>query len=356
MPGVRSRKKRFRTTLIAIVMKVVIIGSGFAGITFAEKLKALNPDARITVVTRESDGFYSRPLLSHGFSKDGIEQSIILKSFEAIRQKGIEILTETEAKIIDRHHKIVNLSSDGSEQRVDYDVLVLAQGSAAFIPPAFAADSDNFYLLNSLADLKKLRRLRQTFLDQGKTPHWAIIGGGLIGCEVASDLAVAGDKISLFHAMDRLMERQLCPDDSQNLHKVMKDIGVKVLLNQSINGIDKKDGEILVNSNNSGKFDAALVSCGFKPRIELAAAAGLSVNRGIKVNSFMQTNDPAIFAIGDVAELPNGKLYAFILPIRGQAQWLAEYLVDEDIQPWIPPDFKPKSKVHGFTADNPKFF
>jgi NAD(P)H-nitrite reductase large subunit len=152
------------------------------------------------------------------------------------------------------------------------------------------------------------------------------------------------------------MERQLSNDDSAKLLKVLKDSGVNVLFNQSVTGIDKKGGEILVNSNNGGKFDVGLVSCGFKPRTELAAAAGLAVNRGIKVNSFMQTTDPAIFAIGDVAELPNGKLYAFILPIRGQAQWLAEYLVDEDIQPWIAPDFKPKSKVHGFVADNPKFF
>ena len=337
-------------------MNVVIIGSGFAGITFAEKLHSLNPDALITVVTRESDGFYSRPLLSHGFSKEGIEQSIILKTFETIRQKGIEILTETEAESIDRHRKTINLTAGSTKTTLSYDVLVLAQGSAAFIPPTLMANRNNFHLLNSLTDLKELRQLRQTLLDKNKLPHWAIIGGGLIGCEVASDLAVSGDKVSLFHAMDRLMERQLSNDDSVKLLKVLKDSGVSVLFNQSVTGIDKRDGKILVNSNNGGKFDACLVSCGFKPRTELAAAAGLTVNRGIKVNSFLQTTDPAIFAIGDVAELPNGKLYAFILPIRGQAQWLAEYLVDEDIQPWIAPDFKPKSKVHGFVADNPQFF
>lgn len=337
-------------------MKVIVIGSGFAGITFSEKLRALNPDAQITVITRESDGFYSRPLLSHGFSKDGIEQSIILKSFEAISQKGIEVLTGTVANAIDRHNKIVIVNDQSTESKLNYDILVLALGSAAFIPPPFTADKDNFYLLNSFTDLKRLRRLRQSILDRGKLPNWAIIGGGLIGCEVASDLAVAGDHVSLFHAMDRLMERQLNADDSAKLLKVMQNHGIKVLLNQSVTGIGKKGNEIFVHSNDGGKFDAALVSCGFKPRTELAAVAGISVNRGIKVNSFLQTDDPDIFAIGDVAELPNGKLYAFILPIRNQAQWLAEYLVDEDIQPWLAPEFKPKSKVHGFIADHPQSF
>lgn len=338
------------------MMNVIVVGSGFAGITFSEKLRTLNSDIRITLITRESDGFYSRPLLSHGFSKEGIERSIILKTFDAIRQNGIDIISASEVETIDRHNKALKLKGDSNVRTLEYDRLVLALGSAAFIPPHLSKDREHFHTFNSLADLVTLRRLRQSLLDRNITPHWAIIGGGLIGCEVASDLAAVGDKVSLFHAMERLMERQLDDEDSQKLQKVLQHNNIEILLKQNVTGITKNRDEIVVNAEKSGKFDAVIVACGFKPRTELAASAHLTVNRGIKVNSFLQTDDPDIFALGDVAELPDGKLYPFILPIRSQAQWLAEFIIDEDIQPWNAPDFKPKSKVHGFTADNPKFF
>lgn len=334
-------------------MNIVIVGSGFAGFTLAEKLKASAPNFSITLITCEHDGFYSRPLLSHGFSKADSERAIVLKPFSALTQQGIELFSPAEVSRIDRSGKQITVVSDGRDIVLDYDKLVLAQGSAAFVPPPFRANSDCFDVLNSLADLKRLRKLRQTLLVRGR-PQWAVIGGGLIGCEVASDLAKAGDEVTLYHAMDRLMERQLLEHDSIKLHAVLEANGIKVLLQQSVTGFSKQNDKIQVDSDMTGEFDAVLVACGFKPRIDLAAAAGLAVNRGIIVTPYLATSDPDIFALGDVAELPDGKLYAFILPIRSQAQWLADYLVDgSDKAPWRPPTFKPKAKVHGFLADEP---
>ena len=335
-------------------MKIIIVGSGFAGITFAEKLRTLDPEAAISLVTRESDGFYSRPLLSHGFSKAGIEQSIILKPFSALVQNRIDVYSDTDVTGIDRTNKAITINTGNRTALLNYDKLVLAPGSAAFVPPPFRADGECFQLLNSLDDLKKLRASREALSKQNTPPHWAIIGGGLIGCEVASDLAVAGDKVTLYHAMDRLMERQLVNEDSAKLLTVMQSNSIKVLFEQSVKGFRKEADKILVDSDETAAFDAVIVACGFKPRTELAAAAGLSVNRGIRVTPYLQTNDPDIFALGDAAELPDGKLYAFILPIRSQAQWLADYLTGSpENLPWTPPVFKPRAKVHDFVADNP---
>ena len=162
--------------------------------------------------------------------------------------------------------------------------------------------------MNSLVDLKALRKFRQGLLNQNRKPDWAVIGGGLIGCEVASDLAVSGDKVTLFHAMDRLMERQLVAEDSASLLEVLQNSGVKVLLNQDVQGFAKPEDKVCVKTSVTTEFDALIVSCGFKPRTGLAEQAGLEVGRGIKVNQSMQTSDEAIYALGDVAELPNGKL------------------------------------------------
>jgi NAD(P)H-nitrite reductase large subunit len=254
---------------------------------------------------------------------------------------------------IDRSAKTVAIDGPGQEKSLAYDKLILAQGSAAFVPPPFRSFEKLFFSLNSLADLKALRKFRQPFLSQNKHPHWAIIGGGLIGCEVASDLVVAGDKVTVYHAMDRLMERQLVAEDSAALFNILQSSGVEVLLNQAVHGIVEEGGKMCVETDVNTEFDAVLVSCGFKSRTELAEAADLAVGRGIKVNDHLQTNDEAIFALGDAAELPSGKLYAYILPIRSQALWLAHYLAGLEQAAWLPAPFSTKAKVHGFEAGHP---
>ncbi|WP_024299031.1 NAD(P)/FAD-dependent oxidoreductase [Methylomicrobium lacus] len=334
-------------------MQVVIIGSGIAGVTFAEKYRALNADAEITIVTHENDGYYSRPLLSRGFSKDTIEETIILKSFAALRENRIDIISGAEITAIHPDARVVDLEGACQEKSLSYDKLIIAQGSAAFIPPPLRAYHELFFCLNSLADLKTLRKFRQGILGQNRQPDWAIIGGGLIGCELASDLAVSGDSVTVYHAMDRLMERQLVEEDSLSLLENLNHAGVDVLLNQSVQSIANEGDKVCVLTEAAAEFDAVIVACGFKPRTELAEQAGLAVGRGIKVDECLKTSDEHIYAVGDVAELPNGKLYAFILPIRSQANWLASFLAGQEEEGWTPPVFTTKAKVHGFEAAHP---
>ncbi|HEY5140541.1 MAG TPA: FAD-dependent oxidoreductase, partial [Methylococcales bacterium] len=212
-------------------MHVIIIGSGIAGVSFAEKYRSYSADDEITIITRENDGYYSRPLLSRGFSKNDIEQSIILKTFDKLRDSNITVISGAEITAINRSDKTVAITGSCQEKSLDYDMLILATGSSAFIPPPFRSYKELFFCLNSLVDLKALRKFRQGLLNQKRQPDWAIIGGGLIGCEVASDLAVSGDNVTLFHAMDRLMERQLVAEDSALLLEVLQNSGVNVLLN-----------------------------------------------------------------------------------------------------------------------------
>ena len=334
-------------------MRIVIIGSGIAGVSFAEKYRSLSEDDEITLITRETDGYYSRPLLSRGFTKSDIEQAIILKTFDKLSESNIEVISGAEITAIHRTVKTVSIEGRCQEKSLPYDKLILAQGSSAFIPPPFRSHADLFFCLNSLVDLKALRRFRLQFLNRNLKPHWAIIGGGLIGCEVASDLAVAGDQVTLYHAMDRLMERQLVNEDSALLQSVLENAGIKVLLNQNVQGFSKQDEHYLVKTEQNKAFDGIIVSCGFKPHTELAERADLAVGRGIKVSPYLQTSDEHIYALGDVAELPDGKLYAFIMPIRNQAHWLASFLAGQEQNPWTAPVFSTKAKVHGFEAVHP---
>lgn len=331
-------------------MHIIIVGSGLAGITLAESLHKLKPEATVTVLTRETHGYYARPLLSHGFSRDDVETRIILKSFAALRDSGIGVREGVDVLSLQPEPHTLTLQQGTVTETLGYDRLVLAMGSEAFVPPPFATENAPVWVVNSLDDLIGLRRLRQQIREGQRTPHWALIGGGLIGCEVAADLARAGDAVTLFHAQGRLMERQLSEADSARLLTVLQGQGIAVHLPVAARGIVPEGPAwgVKLDATTVSGFDGIIVACGFKPRIELAAQAGLATGRGIRVNDCLTTSDPHIYAVGDGAECADGAIYAYVMPVRHQALWLAGYLAGTTTTPWQVPTFTPRAKVHGF--------
>ena len=324
-------------------MKALVVGSGLAGITVAEAL-AKAGGHEVTVVTAETNGYYSRPRLSHGVAlSDEAAAKIVLKPFNALA--GVRVLSGAQAWRIERAKRRLFLETG---EALPYDKLVLATGSAARIPPVLAPSRPNFLLLNSYDDLLTLRHRHARIRARGGTPRWAVIGGGLIGCELASDLRKAGDDVAVFHREARLVELQLTEAQSRALHEHFMAQGIAVHYNQDVRAV--YPGRILTSAGEVGPFDGIIVSTGFAPRVELAKEAGLEVARGIVVDEFLRTADPAIYAAGDVAEV-GGRLYAFVSPIRSQALWLAEHLLGRTDSPWIAPAFTPVIKVHGFKPE-----
>jgi NAD(P)H-nitrite reductase large subunit len=322
-------------------VRIAVVGSGLAGVTVAEAL-ASSARHTITLVTNETHGYYSRPRLSHGFAlDDAAAAKIVLKRFDGLAP-GVRVLAGTEAWAIEREPRRLALRDGGF---VDYDFLVLAPGSAARIPPVLAPSRPHFLTLNSLDDLLTLRRRHAKSRAGGRTPHWAVIGGGLIGCELASDLHKAGGAVTLFHREPRLMELQFDAAQSRALHAHFAALGVELRYRQDVRAVF--NGRVLTTDGESGAYDGVIVATGFAPRVELAKEAGLPVARGIVVDEYLRTADPRICALGDAAEV-SGRLYAFVSPIRSQALWLAEHLEGRSAAPWTPPAFAPVIKVHGF--------
>jgi NAD(P)H-nitrite reductase large subunit len=311
-------------------MKIVIVGSGLAGVTVAEAL-AQSARHEVTLVTCETHGYYSRPRLSHGLAlSDEAAAKIVMKRFDAL-SAGVRVLAGTEARLILRDNQRLVLENG---RYLGYDVLILATGSAARIPRPLAAFRPEFLILNSLDDLLALRHQRATARERTKKPHWAVVGGGLIGCEVASDLNKAGDSVTIFHREARLIELQLTEEQSEALHEHFTAQGVEVRYNQDLDELPQP-------------YDGVIVATGFAPRVDLAREAGLARARGILVNQFLRTDDPSIYALGDVAEV-GSRLYPFVSPIRSQALWLAERLEGRAQGAWAPPPFTPVIKIHDF--------
>lgn len=304
-------------------MRILVVGSGLAGFTVAEALAA---QYDVTLLTAETHGYYPRPRLSHAVSSD---VDLVLKRFGSLAPLGVMPGVRVEA--IDRERQEVVLED---RRALSYDVLILATGSAARIPPALEPYRAQFFTLNSMDDLLALRARRR---EVGKA-RWAIVGGGLIGCELASDLDRAGDRVAIFHGGAQLLERQLSEKESQALHEHFLRRGVELFYEQDVR-------EPFPRS----RFDAMVVCTGFAPRVKLARDAGLATAQGIVVNDYLRSADPAIYAVGDVAEV-GGRLYPFIAPIRSQALWLAQHLAGRSHAPWTPPAFSPAAKIHGFAV------
>jgi NAD(P)H-nitrite reductase large subunit len=305
-------------------MRIVVIGSGLAGVTFAEAAAARHD---VTLITAETLGYYSRPRLSHGMAlSDEAAAKIVLKPFSALA--GVRLQAGRRVETIDE---------------LKYDVLVLATGSAARIPPPLLTSAPHILTLNSLDDLLTLRRRHAKSRSEGRTPHWAVIGGGLIGCELASDLHKAGDRVTIFHRESRLIELQLDEAQSQALHEHFAARSIEVRYGQDVRGLDRH--MVFTAQGEAGPYDGIIVSTGFAPRIELARDAGLATARGIVVDERLRTAVPSIYALGDVAEV-GGRLYPFVSPIRSQALWLAKHLEGQGEPAWTPPAFTPIIKIH----------
>jgi nitrite reductase (NADH) large subunit len=160
-----------------------------------------------------------------------------------------------------------------------------------------------------------------------------VIGGGLLGIEAAYGLAKAGASVTLIHLMDRLMERQLDARAALLLKRAVEARGIRVLLDVAtarfvgdghVEGVEFKDGRVLA-------ADAVVVAVGIKPNVEVAAHAGIAVNRGIVVDDRLVTSTPDVFAIGECAE-HRGVCYGLVEPANDQARALAERLAGRDVR------------------------
>jgi nitrite reductase (NADH) large subunit len=158
-----------------------------------------------------------------------------------------------------------------------------------------------------------------------------VIGGGLLGIEAAYGLAKAGASVTLVHLMDRLMERQLDARAALLLKRAVEAKGIRVLLdvatarfvgNGHVEGVELKDGRVLA-------ADTVVVAVGIKPNAEVAAHAGIAVNRGIVVDDHLVTSTSDVFAIGECAE-HRGVCYGLVEPANEQARALAERLAGRD--------------------------
>lgn len=270
---------------------VVVIGGGLACVSFVTALRAAGFSGEVRVVESESEAAYDRPPLSKEFQRDGDAAKIRL---DTSRAADVEWLRGHPAAGIDTARRIVRLT-DGRE--LDYGTLVFATGARPREIPALAAAGLPLFTLRTLDDATRIRAV----LRPGA--RLLVIGGGVIGLELAATARGLGCEVTVVEATGRLMNR-CCPATLSELAAdYHRSRGVDLRLGAQVRGVGPTG--ILLDDGSALAADAVVVGIGVVANDELARAAGIACDDGIFVDGFGRTTCPRVLAVGDVTRQRN---------------------------------------------------
>ncbi|MDX1981548.1 MAG: nitrite reductase large subunit NirB [Bryobacteraceae bacterium] len=295
--------------------KLVVIGNGMAGVACVEQILKHRHDFEITIFGDETHVNYNRILLSSVLAGEKTFDDIVLNDIDWYRKNGIRAKLGVRVTAVDAVLRKV-VGDDGSQ--TEFDNLILATGSSAFVPPIDGSNKKNVHVFRTLDDARALMEKSRP----GRRA--AVIGGGLLGLEAARGLQVQGCEVTVVHLAGHLMERQLDPLGGLYLRRKIENLGVRVMVNRQtsallgngkVEGLRFQDGEEM-------EADLVVVAAGIKPNVELAKEAGIEVRRGIVVNDFMQTSAPGVYAVGECTE-HRGQVFGLVAPLYEQGKVLA---------------------------------
>jgi len=296
---------------------VVIIGSGMAAYSLAREFRKLDKETALLIVTSDDGSAYSKPMLSNALTKEKTPQALVTASAEQMAlQLDAEIRNFECVSAIDSE---AHTFSIGTEV-IRYSKLALALGAEPFRPP-IEGDVDSILSVNDLADYGRFRQQ-----IEGKE-QIAIIGGGLIGCEFANDLSNAGYQVSVIDRNPQPLSHLMPEVIGRELNLALQRWGVDWHSQDEVSRLSRKGNgfELLLQSGVRIRADVVLSAIGLSSRTQLAAKAGLAVNRGIVVDRYLQTSVKDIYALGDCAEV-KGAVLPFVMPLMIGARALAKTL------------------------------
>ncbi|ORJ59325.1 FAD-dependent oxidoreductase [Geothermobacter hydrogeniphilus] len=307
---------------------ILIVGGVAAGMKTASRLRRLDSQARITVIERGRNLSYGACALPYVIAEEIAELDEVRRTPNGTlrdetffaRVKGVEVLTGCEAVAIDRERqqlRVRHLAEEREEER-HYDQLVLATGSRPIIPPLPGVDLEGVQPLKRVEDAAAI-------LDRLQPGARAVIvGGGLIGLEMAEALRARQLEVRLLEMQPQVLSGILDADLAEQVHRALRRNGVDLHLGEALQAIEGEDGRAVRVRTVAGSYPAELVilALGVTPNVELARESGLEIgiSGAIAVNEHLQTSDPAIYAAGDCVEsrhLING--HPLYLPLGSTA-------------------------------------
>ncbi|HHT0280048.1 TPA: NADH:flavorubredoxin reductase NorW [Klebsiella oxytoca] len=306
---------------------IVIIGSGFAARQLVKNIRKQDPNIPLTLIAADSMDEYNKPDLSHVVSRGQNADDLTLQTAgEFAEQYNLRLFPHTWVSDIDADNQRVK--SQDREWR--YDKLVLATGATPFIPPVPGRE-----LMLTLNSQREYGAAQSQLRDAKRV---LIVGGGLIGCELAMDFCRAGKAVTVVDNSASVLSALMPPEASSRLQHRLTDMGVHLMLKTQLESLEQStDGiRVTLDRQRTVTVDAVVAAAGLRPETALARHAGLKTHRGVVVNSQLQTSHPAIYALGDCAEI-NGMVLPFLQPILLSAMCLGKNLLARQGELKLPP-------------------
>jgi len=288
----------------------VILGNGAAGISAAEKLRQLDDNCEITVVSIEDVPVDTKFMLPDYIGGKIARNKLILRDMNYYDKNRIKLLLSEKIENIDSHQKVVRLLSGNI---LEYDKLLVAVGGSPVIPNIEGLRDIKYFTLNSIKDADNIIE------NAAEGQKAVIIGAGLTGIETAFALKRLGMNVTLVERGSRILPQQLDAASAEMLVEMIRNEGIELLLQRDVQRIVKNDGCLIeMADGESIGFDMLVIAIGTRPNLDIVKGLDIKTNRGILVNNYMETSVKDIYAAGDVAELQNnnntGTVSSYIWP------------------------------------------
>lgn len=328
-------------------MQLVMVGNGMAGVRTLEELLKIAPDLyEITIFGAEPHPNYNRILLSPVLAGEQTLEQIVLNDWAWYAGHGITLHAGCTVTEVNRARRTVHaVRSTGEAVSVAYDRLILATGSNPFMLPIPGKDLDGVLAYRDIADT-------QAMIDAAACyRHAVVIGGGLLGLEAAHGLRKRGMQVTVVHAGEWLLDRQLDPMAGQMLQKALQERGMAFLMQAQTEALlGNAAGRVQAVRFKDGSeipADLVVMAVGIRPNTALAESMRLHVDRGIVVGDTMQTTtDPRIYAVGECAA-HRGIAYGLVAPLFEQGRVAANHLAEFGIGRYLGSQTSTKLKVTG---------
>ena len=330
-------------------MKIVVIGGGAGGASFAARMRRLDNKAEITILEKTDEASIAScglPYFIGNIIEDRSNMQVASPAF--LKQLfDIDVVLNAEVCLINPQEKFVQ-TTDG--RNFAYDKLILATGTKPFIPPLEGLDNMPHFTVKSLADADKIK----AYIAQNKPQRATVVGGGFIGVEVAENLCHLGIKTALVEMADQVL-LPLDTDLAVQVHKEMEKNGMELYLTDGLKQIEKN--KLLLTSGKEIASDMLILAAGVRPETSLAEKAGIKLtDKGLIItNAYMQTNFADIYACGDnvaVKDFVSGQpsMIALAGPANRQGRLIADHIADNHPYPYTGSQGTGIVKVFGLTA------
>lgn len=303
--------------------KILIVGGVAGGASAAARLRRLDEEAEIVIFERGPYISFANCGLPYYIGQTIKERdNLLLMTPQQFKKRfNVDVRTNNEVVKIDCDKKLLQVKdlNSGNNYSENYDKLILSPGAEPAKPPIEGIDSERVFTLRNVPDMDGI----DEFITKQKTKRAVVVGAGYIGLEMAENLRSRGMLVAIVEMMDQVMP-VLDKEMANLLHQYLRQHNIALWLGDAVRNFRQTDSRLFVGLKSGMELccDFAILAIGGKPEVKLAEDAGLEIGShlGIKVNEYLQTSDPDIYAIGDAVEVKDFVLgNSTLIPLAGPA-------------------------------------